>query len=108
MHDSLETPSTMRQRCPDSLSGAGVLALLALLLGGCHPSGWECLSSKDCERGLTCVHWEPGQTEESRYCARSCPVEADFCDDGRSCACPDSPLKKRCFDDDGQLIGVCE
>jgi len=44
MRDSDETASTMRQRCPGLLSGAGALAVLALLLGGCTP-GPGCLSS---------------------------------------------------------------
>jgi len=107
---SHETPSAVRQPCPDSAWGARTLVVLALLLGavGCRPSNWHCDSAEDCAPGLTCVYWAPGGGEEMRYCAQACPVEADTCDNGMACRCPDSPAKQRCFDDKGTRIGVCE
>ncbi|WP_257463489.1 hypothetical protein [Archangium lipolyticum] len=84
------------------------LAVLALLFSGCIPAGWDCLNSSDCEQGLECVHWQPGSEEETRYCAKTCPVEQDICETGKACGCPDSPAKQRCFDDKGDRIGVCE
>lgn len=110
MHDSHETRSAVRQPCPDSSWGPRTLAVLALLfsVSACTPSSWGCVDSKDCSAGFTCVHWAPGQSEEERYCAKSCPVEANTCDTGEACSCPDSPAKMRCFDDDGNRIGVCE
>jgi hypothetical protein len=107
MTDSHGTPSAVRQRCPVSLSRVRTLAVLALLFTGCIPMHWECVTSIQCGEGRECVQWEPGTSEEWRFCAKSCPVEQDKCDTGESCYCPDSPMKARCFDSDGNRIGVC-
>ena len=107
MNDSHGTPSAVRQRCPDSPLKVRTLAVLSLLFSGCIPADWGCVSSKDCGQGFECVHWQPGHEEETRYCAKTCPVEQDRCDTGGSCSCPDSPAKMRCFNDDGERIGVC-
>ena len=107
MSESHGTPSAVRQRRPESPAKVMTPAALALLFSGCIPAGWECLRSKDCGQGEACVHWQPGHEEETRYCARTCAVELDRCDTGERCECPDSPAKQRCFDDDGNRIGVC-
>ncbi len=110
MRASPEALNAVRQQCRGLSSSVRRLALLALLLGGsgCVPSHWECVDSDDCAPGLTCMHWEPGEPEEERSCVKACPVEAETCDTGEACSCPDSPAKARCFDDDGKRIGVCE
>ncbi|WNG33228.1 hypothetical protein F0U61_06075 [Archangium violaceum] len=97
----------VRQQCPGLSFGARTLAVLALLFSGCTPDSWECVDSSDCTAGLTCVHWKGGSEPEERFCAKSCAVEQSTCDTGESCSCPDSPLKERCFDEDGNRIGVC-
>jgi hypothetical protein len=45
MSESDGTPSTVRQRCPESPSKVLTLAVLALLVSGCVPDHWECVVS---------------------------------------------------------------
>ena len=92
MRDFREPSNPPRQRGPAlSWSGVavGVLALLALGLGGCGtlPSV-PCSGSWQCGPGLECVHWKGGY-EVISTCEKTCPVEADVCDDGQRCGCPD-------------------
>lgn len=100
------TPGAVRQRCPGSRFGVGVLAALAILVGGCE-SG-PCVSSIQCASGLICVHTSPGTEWEETFCAKPCDVEQDTCDTGEACYCPDSPAKTRCFDGYGNRIGICD
>ena len=108
MSESDGTPSAVRQRCPESPAKVMTLAVLALLFSGCVPDHWECVVSAQCEEGLECVQWEPGSSDEWRFCAKTCAVEQDRCDTGEYCWCPDSPSKSRCYDSAGHRIGVCK
>lgn len=105
MRDVLEVPNPPRQRRPGPWSAGVGLVLLALGLGGCTSSG-PCSASWQCGEGLECVHWKGGY-ETISSCQKTCPVEDDVCDDGQHCGCADSPLKKRCFNDQDALVGVC-
>jgi hypothetical protein len=90
------------------LLGGPVLAVLALLLGGCS-AGQSCINSFQCGEGLVCMHWRNGpEAEGPGTCAKPCAIEQDRCDTGEACMCPDSPLKARCFDDAGERIAICE
>lgn len=83
-----------------------MLALAALLLplSGCE--GGSCVSSLQCAEGYICVTFDTGSSYV-RSCAKPCAVEQDVCDDGSACYCPDSPAKTRCFDEQGDHIGIC-
>lgn len=102
MNRSHEIQGEARHRC----HGFGLLTLAAfvLLLTGCERG--PCVSSLQCAEGYICMTWKGG-TEETRTCAKPCPVEDDFCSDGSHCYCPDSPAKARCFDEDGERIAIC-
>jgi hypothetical protein len=104
MRLSPRIPRPPRQRCPGLPWGTRVLVGLALLLGGCLPEDYGCVNSTNCGPGLTCMYWN----NQFSYCVQACPVEDDFCADGRYCTCSDSPAKTRCLNEFGERIGVCE
>lgn len=104
MSQSHKIQNEVRQRCHGLGFGVLPLAALVLLLTGCR-SG-SCVSSLQCAEGYICVTFDTGSHYE-QSCAKPCAVEQDFCDDGSRCYCPDSPAKARCFDGDGERIGIC-
>lgn len=82
-----------------------LLLFLPVLTLACSTGLHECDESKDCARGLVCVH-EHAHDINADTCETPC-TDASQCPEGYGCSCPDSPLGGACTTDNGVATFYC-